>query len=240
MAQLYFNKQKLNNTFSPRGHAPLDDRSVFELQQDLFINAEEKTSHPLYNKAYKGMQIAVFDPDNNGEALHLILVNPAPYLPDGVDSVTAENFKEYWTVIGSFVQRYVNEVVDPSIGRLWQYVRNTNITNAGGIQIDADNDYEVAENITATVYEIKVKTDDNTIKLVDDVLTGSEYKITKQEIGNLETGVFASYKLSIKRPGAEEYEDLEQSIDVPKAQILKETYVCKAVYNEGEYTNIVK
>ena len=240
MAQLYFNKQKLNNMFSPVGHAPIDDRSVFDLQQDLYINAEQKTSHPLYNRAYKGMQVAVFDPEDNGQALHLILINPEPYMPDGNASVTAENFEEYWTIIGSFVQRYVNNVVDPSIGRLWEYVRNTNIVNAGGIDISADNDYEIAENITATMYEIKVKTDDNTIKLINDKLTGAEYKITKMGVDALTPGVFATYKLSIKRPGEENYVDLEQTIDVPKAQILKETYVCKAIYNDGEYTVTVK
>ena len=240
MAQLYFNKQKLNNMFSPVGHAPIDERSVFDLQQDLYINAEQKTSHPLYNRAYKGMQVAVFDPEDNGQALHLILINPEPYMPDGNASVTAENFEEYWTIIGSFVQRYVNNVVDPSIGRLWEYVRNTNIVNAGGIDISADNDYEIAENITATMYEIKVKTDDNTIKLINDKLTGAEYKITKMGVDALTPGVFATYKLSIKRPGEENYVDLEQTIDVPKAQILKETYVCKAIYNDGEYTVTVK
>lgn len=240
MAQLYFNKQKLNNPFSPNGAAPLDDRSVFDLQQDLYIDTDEKTLHPLYNRAYKGMQVAVFNPEDNGEALHLILINPEPYMPDGNVSITADNFEEYWTVIGSFVQRYVNEVVDPSIGRLWEYVRHTNIVNVGGIDISADNDYEIAENITATLYEIKVKTDDNTIKLIDDKLTGAEYKITKMDIDTLATGVFSTYKLSIKRPGATEYVDLDQTIDIPKAQVLKETYVCKAVYNEGEYTITVK
>ena len=84
--------------------------------------------------------------------------------------------------------------------------------------------------------------DGNSIKVVQDKFTGTLYKINK--ITNPPTGVYASYALAVKTPGASEYVNLIDSfqIDIPELQVVNDIHVCKAVYNQqtGKYVETAR
>ena len=127
MSQIYKNKTKTNNGLHPVGQGPLDDRSVFDLQSDLYINNAFAKQHALYNRAYKGMQVTVFDPSINNKAVQLVLYNPAPYTPGGTESVNEDNFEDYWTICGNVVEKYITEVVDTSLNDIQEIVNESRI-----------------------------------------------------------------------------------------------------------------
>lgn len=84
-----------------------------------------------------------------------------------------------------------------------------------------------------------VKTDEDAIKIIDDTITGGKYKLTRVDAKTLSDGIWASYRLSYKGPGASSYTDLtDTQIDIPELDILEEVHICKATYNAstGKYT----
>lgn len=93
---LYSGNQPYNDTIHLNGPAPLDDRKVFSDLKGLYFTHGDK-SHPLYNRAYKGMEVIVYEKTTNNNALLMVLNDPTPYLPDNTSvDVTADNYLNYW------------------------------------------------------------------------------------------------------------------------------------------------
>ena len=71
-----------------------------------------------------------------------------------------------------------------------------------------------------------------TIKIINDVITGGKYKITK--LSNVAAGIYASYKLQYAKPGETTYNDIVDSfqMDVPEVEVVEEVHVCKAYMDD--------
>ena len=57
---MYNGNQPFNDTIHLNGPGPLDDRDVFSSVEGLYFTHGDK-NHPLFNRAYKGMQVVIFD-----------------------------------------------------------------------------------------------------------------------------------------------------------------------------------
>ena len=98
MGYTYKGKQVINNTLKLNGHSPVDQRTVIDSVDDVFISLTNQADCPLFKNAYKGMVVSTFDGDGN--VVLLSLKNDAPYRVDNsTEEVTADNYLSYWTEI---------------------------------------------------------------------------------------------------------------------------------------------
>lgn len=237
MGYVYTGRQTVNNTFRLDGHSPLDSRTVLNRISDVYINHGNKNACALYLNAYAGMLISAFDDDNN--VILIALKDHTPYTKDNTtEDVTADNLETYWNVIGQFTEDKINNVIDPSINKIEDYVgSDDNITNrgdAGGITVIPTKD---ADSVGYS-YGLSVNVDNDTIKLVNNALAVGQYKIEKAATAT--EGFLSSYILKYKAPGSSNWVDVSGGnlIDIPKDFVLKSVHICKASYNAetGKYT----
>ena len=240
MGYVYTGRQTVNNTFRLDGHSPLDRRTVLGSISDVYINHNNPNACELFLNAYAGMLISTFD--ENGNVILISLKDHTPYTQDNKTitkiDVTAENFEDYWNVIGQFTEDKIQNIIDPSINKLEDYVGSddniTNTGNAGGITVTPSKD----SGSVGYSYGLAVNVDDNTIKLVNNALAVGQYKIEKA--GTATDGFLASYKLKYKAPGSSSWVDVSggNMIDIPKDFVLKSVHICKASYDSasGKYT----
>jgi len=101
MGYLYTGEQILNNTLKINGHVPVDRRMVVEDISDIFIRAGHKDECELYKNAFAGMVVSTFEgTGDNRHAVLLILLDHTPYtVDDTTTSVTAANYRDYWTEV---------------------------------------------------------------------------------------------------------------------------------------------
>ena len=92
---MYNGNQPFNDTIHLNGPAPLDDREVFSSVEGLYFTHGEK-NHPLFNRAYKGMQVVIFD---GSASIFMILNDDTPYSANNTTvNVTAQNYLDYWAI----------------------------------------------------------------------------------------------------------------------------------------------
>lgn len=77
--------------------------------------------------------------------------------------------------------------------------------------------------------------DGDSIKVISDKLTGTLYRMEKLNVST-GSGLYSSYALSVKTPGASAYTLMTPHIDIPELQVVNDVHVCKAVYNESKHT----
>lgn len=93
---MYNGNQPFNDTIHLNGPAPLDDREVFSSVDGVYFTHGDK-NHPLFNRAYKGMQVVIFD---GSASIFMILNDATPYSADNTTvNVTAQNYLDYWAIL---------------------------------------------------------------------------------------------------------------------------------------------
>ena len=93
---MYNGNQPFNDTIYLNGPGPLDDRVVFSSVEGLYFTHGDK-KHPLFNRAYKGMQVVIFD---GSASIFMILNDATPYSADNTTvNVTAQNYLDYWAIL---------------------------------------------------------------------------------------------------------------------------------------------
>ena len=93
---MYNGNQPFNDTIHLNGPAPLDDREVFSSVEGLYFTHGEK-NHPLFNRAYKGMQVVIFD---GSASIFMILNDATPYSANNTTvNVTSQNYLDYWAIL---------------------------------------------------------------------------------------------------------------------------------------------
>ena len=93
---MYNGNQPFNDTIHLNGPAPLDDRDVFSSVDGVYFTHGDK-NHPLFNRAYKGMQVVIFD---GSASIFMILNDATPYSADNTTvNVTAQNYLDYWAIL---------------------------------------------------------------------------------------------------------------------------------------------
>lgn len=98
MSKLYDNALLTNNGFSMIGQMPIDDRAVWAYKTDIFVDGDNPTDASLFNKAYTGIQVVITE--GNTVTL-LVCKNAEPYTPGFNITVNEDNYKEYWSILGS-------------------------------------------------------------------------------------------------------------------------------------------
>ena len=92
---MYNGNQPFNDPIHLNGPAPLDDRDVFSSVDGLYFTHGDK-NHPLFNRAYKGMQVVIFD---GSASIFMILNDDTPYSANNTTvNVTAQNYLDYWAI----------------------------------------------------------------------------------------------------------------------------------------------
>jgi len=97
MAVKYYNRQEnavpFQEGLSFKAGMPADDRLVLDYS-DLYISEESPTDATLYNKAYTGMIVTVFESD--GKPTILVLKNADPYSAGSISTINSANLREHW------------------------------------------------------------------------------------------------------------------------------------------------
>lgn len=106
MATTYTNKIIFQDGIYVNGETPLDDRLVLNSVSDLYITAGKKDC-VLYQRAYKGMQITIFD---NGEPKEFILKDITPYQKANAVTVNASNYNTYWEMSGKAITERIDSL----------------------------------------------------------------------------------------------------------------------------------
>ena len=105
-----------------------------------------------------------------------------------------------------------------------------------GVKVDNDTVKIVNDKLSIS---LNSRVDNDTIKVISDKLTGGKYKFKRVDEKTLGDGIWASYRLAYKAPGASDYVELtDEQIDIPELDILEEVHICKATYDSatGKYT----
>ena len=243
---LYINIQKFNDGIRLSGQTPLDDSVVFETVNDLYISTGTATTHELYGRAYVGLIAAAAD---TGELY--VCLNADPYTPGLVSTVNSMNFRTYWQWVGRELYEYVHGPVDSSIrtinsslerinssvNRLHDYDCSETLVEAADGAITVTYDY--VSSIDGNKYAIGVNVDNDTVKIVNDEITGGKYKLTKLDESQLAEGVYSSYRLAYKAADRNTYVDFtDVQIDIPKLSVVDQVHVCKAIYDDETHTYI--
>lgn len=98
MSQIFTNALKFNNGLSIKGRAPIDDRTVWSSMSDLYVDSQNPTSAPMFNKIHDGMLVVIND-EKSGTLM--VCKDSTPYKPGAAKDVTADNYTEYWSMLGS-------------------------------------------------------------------------------------------------------------------------------------------
>ena len=106
MSKLYDNALLTNNGFRMIGQMPIDDRAVWAYKSDIFVDGENPKSASLFNKAYTGIQIVVKEENT---ATLMVCKNAEPYTPGYNITVNEDNYKEYWSILGSDIYDKIEE-----------------------------------------------------------------------------------------------------------------------------------
>lgn len=237
MSLIYTNPQSFNSGIHLNGATPLDDRLQIEDISDIYIsNTPDGINNcAVYGMAYDGMVISVVDPnhDHSKDVILIQLKDATPYEYGSPGEVNETNYTEYWTITGKNNDEYITNVLDPSIKNIQNYVNTNNITTVNGSAIDVtplEN-----ENGVGYKYELGVKVDNSTIKVVNDIITGGEYSLAK--LTTVDSSIIlSSYQLQYKAPGASSFTFIGDKINIPKDFVLENVYICKATKTGETYT----
>lgn len=116
MAQIYTNGEKFQGSFLVNGMNPLDPRHQLQGLDSIFMDAAKFAAKGgLFNIAYRGMTVVVYDDEN--EPTQLILNNPAPYTPAASFSselvVNEDTYTNFWTIVGQDIKDTITgEITD--------------------------------------------------------------------------------------------------------------------------------
>jgi phage host-nuclease inhibitor protein Gam len=235
----YTNKQLLNDGLRIKGQVPADDRTVLGAVSELFVSPSNRGDDTLFNRAYVGLKVTI----EGDDFASYVCVDAGPYTPGSTAEVKNSNWKNYWHKADKDIFDYVYTTVDTSIRDLSTFVRNTVNTSVNLIETyvrtnnlpDANNNgltITPTLGVTGNSYAIKVNTDSSTVAIVNDKLVGGTYRVVKDEANDLDdTNLFARYYLVYRKPGSSTDVSIGNSatIEIPKVQILKDAYICKAV-----------
>ena len=219
------------------GQVPLDERDVASKIEDLFVSTTNRGEETLYKRAYVGMQVTIANPSTN-EFEVLVCTNADPYTPgNSATTVNAQNYTQYW--------RSMRTEISPAGGTsgggaisITSEISPTTGEETFSIGVKVDNDTVKIVNDKLSI-SLNSRVDNDTIKVISDKLTGGKYKFKRVDEKTLGDGIWASYRLAYKAPGASDYVELtDEQIDIPELDILEEVHICKATYDSstGKYT----
>lgn len=160
MAQIYTNGEKFQGSFLVNGMNPLDPRHQLQGLDSIFMDATKFAAKGgLFNIAYRGMTVVVYDDDN--VPTQLILNDPAPYTPaasfDSALVVNATTYTNFWTIVGQDIKDEIAGDVsahfhqlDVSVNKNEQRIKTIDTSLATGKYKYYDDAYVNAQNV-ATV-----------------------------------------------------------------------------------------
>lgn len=128
-------------------------------------------------------------------------------------------------------------ILNTSVNNIEDYLNSSsNITGGAAITVNPTDDGNF------TRYDVNVNVDDKTVKIVDNKLVTSMFKIAKLEkTDNGYDSNFASqYSLAIQKPGSTEFELVGDTINIMKDFLLKDAHVCTFDMKKSDNGSYVK
>lgn len=128
-------------------------------------------------------------------------------------------------------------ILNTSVNNIEDYLNSSsNITGGAAITVNPTDDGNF------TRYDVNVNVDDKTVKIVDNKLVTSMFKIAKLEkTDNGYDSNFASqYSLAIQKPGSTEFELVGDTINIMKDFLLKDAHVCTFDMKKSDDGSYVK
>ena len=128
-------------------------------------------------------------------------------------------------------------ILNTSVNNIEDYLNSSsNITGGAAITVNPTADDKF------TRYDVNVNVDDKTVKIVDNKLVTSMFKIAKLEkTDNGYDSNFASqYSLAIQKPGSTEFELVGDTINIMKDFLLKDAHVCTFDMKKADDGSYVK
>lgn len=138
------------------------------------------------------------------------------------------------TVDGSVnrIDNFVKQTLNPSVNAIETYLKTNNIPNS-----NESNGLTITGTLGTTgyTYDFMVNTDSSTIAIVDDVVTGGRYKIVRDASADADdSNLYSKYYLRYIYPGTTALKPIDSDvIEVPKARVVKNAFLCKAVEDSG-------
>ena len=128
-------------------------------------------------------------------------------------------------------------ILNTSVNNIENYLNSSsNITGGAAITVNPTDDGKF------TRYDVNVNVDNETVKIVDNKLVTSMFKIAKLEkTDNGYDSNFASqYSLAIQKPGSTEFELVGDTINIMKDFLLKDAHVCTFDMKKADDGSYVK
>lgn len=128
-------------------------------------------------------------------------------------------------------------ILNTSVNNIEDYLNSSsNITGGAAITVNPTDDGKF------TRYDVNVNVDNETVKIVDNKLVTSMFKIAKLEkTDNGYDSNFASqYSLAIQKPGSTEFELVGDTINIMKDFLLKDAHVCTFDMKKADDGSYVK
>ena len=128
-------------------------------------------------------------------------------------------------------------ILNTSVNNIENYLNSSsNITGGAAITVNPTDDDGF------TRYDVNVNVDNNTVKIVDNKLVTSMFKIAKlEETDDGYDSNFASqYSLAIQKPGSTKFELVGDTINIMKDFLLKDAHVCTFDMKKADDGSYVK
>ena len=128
-------------------------------------------------------------------------------------------------------------ILNTSVNNIEDYLNSSsNITGGAAITVNPTEDGKF------TRYDVNVNVDNETVKIVDNKLVTSMFKIAKLEDtdNGYDSNYASQYSLAIQKPGSTEFELVGDTINIMKDFLLKDAHVCTFDMKKADDGSYVK
>ena len=216
MAQIYTTGEKFQGSYLVNGMNPLDSRHQLQGLDSIYMDATKFAEKGgLFNIAYKGMTVVVYDNDN--VPTQLILNDPTPYAPaasfDPALKVDATTYTNFWTIVGQDIKDTITGDISDHLHMLDVSVNNN---------------------------ESRIRTIDTSLatgkyKYYDDAYVNSPNVATVADHGNIKKGTTVSDLMQMNI--SEILSEILFEIAEPK--LIREAYTTIAWKTGSKYASII-
>lgn len=128
-------------------------------------------------------------------------------------------------------------ILNTSVNNIENYLNSSsNITGGAAITVNPTDDDKF------TRYEVNVNVDNDTVKIVDNKLVTSMFKIAKLEASDkgYDSNFASQYSLAVQKPGSTGFELVGDTINIMKDFLLKDAHVCTFDMKKADNGSYVK
>ena len=128
-------------------------------------------------------------------------------------------------------------ILNTSVNNIEDYLNSSsNITGGAAITVNPTDDDKF------TRYEVNVNVDNDTVRIVNNKLVTSMFKIAKLEETDkgYDSNFASQYSLAVQKPGSTNFELVGETINIMKDFLLKDAHVCTFDMKKADDSSYVK